>query len=255
MTALLADANPRIFEGANNPPEPTPWEAVKVNLDDLLLEARNWADGKVAETQPQADEISRLMEDIQRGLDAADTARLDEKKPYDDKINEIQARYNVYVAPLKNKIPGKGPLAISALKASLAPYLKKLEDEKRAAADAARKAAEDAANAAAEAMRKADASNLEAREAAEELVEAARLAGTAAKRAENDKAHALGGSRAKGLRSVWTAHMTDRKAALFHYLVQQPDAVVALLQKLADADVFAGKRTIPGFDVKEERVL
>jgi hypothetical protein len=39
--------------GHNNPPEPTPYEAVKVHLDDLLTEAANWADGRRSRTRPR----------------------------------------------------------------------------------------------------------------------------------------------------------------------------------------------------------
>jgi hypothetical protein len=58
-----------------------------------------------------------------------------------------------------------------------------------------------------------------------------------------------------GLRSVWKATLTDSHAAAAHYWRTNPDAFTALLQKLADDDVRSGKRTIPGFDVVESRVL
>lgn len=237
-------------EGDNNPPV-SPFETVKVHIEDLLTEARNWADASEVENQAQADEVSRLIGDLNLAADAAEEARVTEKAPWDERIAEIQARYNAYIAPLKNKVPGKVYVAISALKATLKPYLDKLETQKRAVAEAARQAAEAKANEAAEAMRQAASNDLAAREAAEAMVADAQRAAAAASRAENDKAHAKGGSRAMGLTKTHTPVMTDRKAALVHYLTTQPDAVVGFLQGLAEADVRAGKRQLPGFDVVE----
>ena len=86
-----------------------------------------------------------------------------------------------------------------------------------------------------------------------DLIAAAEAAEAAAKAAEKAKPQVAGAGRATGLRTYWVARMTDRKAALFHYLVARPDAVVGLLQTLADADVREGKRSIPGFEVAEDR--
>ncbi|RZJ40194.1 MAG: hypothetical protein EON87_18545 [Brevundimonas sp.] len=97
--------------------------------------------------------------------------------------------------------------------------------------------------------------DLEAREAAEAKVAEAEVAERAAKAASQDKAHATGGSRAMGLRTKWTATLNDPHAAAAHYWRLHPDAFNAVLQKLADDDVRAGKRTVPGFTISEERVL
>lgn len=252
MTALTLAESPAP-EGHNNPPAPTPFEAIKAHLDDLLLEARNWADGVAVETQAQADEVSRLMEDLRKGGDAADDARIVEKKPHDDVIEEIQSRWNAYIGGLRSKVrnPGKVVVALQALTATLEPYLQRLKAEKDAIAAKARQEAQDAADKAAAAMRAADASNLAAREAAEALVEEARLAQSAATRAANDKAHALGGSRAKGLTTTWTPVMVSAKDALSHYVKTQPDEIKACLLRLAEQDVRTGKRKIPGFEVQE----
>ncbi len=83
----------------------------------------------------------------------------------------------------------------------------------------------------------------------------AQAADAAATKAENDKAHAKGGTRAMGLRSVWRAEMTDGRAAAGHYWRERRADVDAFFQGLADADVRAGKRSIPGFLVLETRVL
>lgn len=240
--------------GHNNPPM-SPYEAVAVHLDGLLLEARNWADGSGVETQAQADDVSRLIEDLRLGEKAADEARVTEKQPLDEQIAEIQDRYNVYIAPLKNKKPGKVAVAVEALKATLKPFLDKLDAEKKAAAAAAALAAQQALDAAQAAAEAAQADNLESRETADDLVEKARQAQKAAAYAQNDKAQARGGSRALGLKTYHVAEITDPKAAVTHYWTNQREAMVAALLKLAQTDVDAGKRQIPGVSVRTETRL
>lgn len=250
---LVEEANPRAVVGGNNPPNP--FEAVRIHMDDLLVEAHNWADGTVVETQEQADEASRLIDDLRKAAKAADDLRVEEKRPLDEAIAEIQARYNVYIADPKTKSPGKVWKAIDALKATVKPFLDKLKAEQEAAAAKARQEAEEAARRAAEAARAAAASDLAAQEQAEELVRAAQRAEADAKRAENAKAQAKGGERALGLRTTYRAVMTDRRAALVHYAATQPEALTAFLQGLADADVRRSIRTIPGFNVIPETTL
>lgn len=240
--------------GHNNPPEPTPYEAVKVHIEDLCVEARNWADGAVIENEAQAGQVARLIDDFRKAEAAADNARKAEAKPHDDAKAEIQGRYNLLIGDTK-AVRGKTVLALAALKATLTPWLRKVDEEKRAVAEAARLEAEAKAEAAAAALRAADVTNLAAREEAEAQLADAHDAQAAANRAANDKAHAHGGGRAIGLRRTYRPQMTDRKAALIHYAAARTDALVAFLQGLAEADVREGKRSIPGFDVIEEATV
>lgn len=257
------DDNPRIHLGANNPPEETKaeasaptsegFDAIKVHIEDLLIEARNWADGASVENQAQADEIAKLIDDLRKADTAADDARKAEVKPLDDARQEIQDRYNVYIAPLKNKKPGKVPLAIAALKTTVEAWLKKLDDERRAAEEAARKIAEAKAAEAAEAMRAAIPEDFGAREEAEEKVAEAKAADAAANQFAKARAHAHGGGRALGLRTYYTPVLTAPKEALIYYAAARPDEVKSFLLELARQDVAAGRRSIPGFDVQEDR--
>lgn len=249
MEAALAPAP----VGHNMPPL-TPYESVKISIDDLVLEARNWADGAKVENQAQADDLSRLIEDIRHAIQAADEARITENEPFDKGKAEVQERYNALIADTKTK-KGVAVLAIDSLKAALKPFLDAEKTRKDKEAEDARKKAQAAADAAAEAVRAAQPDNLESREQAEQLVEAARLAGKAASRAENDKAHAKGGSRAIGLRTYYRAEITDRKATLLHYIVRQPAAIAECLRILAQTDADAGQRQIPGVTIFEETRL
>lgn len=244
MNAPATLAEPIAPIGHNNPPA-DPFDGFAVHIQDLFDEAKNFLDGKAIESQGQADAVSALLDQFRKVAKDADAARAAEKKPHDDAGKAVQAKWKPQL--------DKCELGAKTCKDALAPWLMKLEAEKRAAAEAARLEAEARAKAAAEAMRAAQADDLAAREEAEALVAAADEAMTAASRAEKDKAHAKGGERATGLRSYFRPELTDPKAALIHYVGQQPDAVKGFLTTLAEADVRAGKRQIPGFNIIEER--
>jgi Xaa-Pro aminopeptidase len=241
----MPDDNPRIFLGANNPPVADPFEGFAAHINDLFEEAKNHLDGEGVESQSQADAVSQLLDMLRKAAKDADAARTVEKKPHDDAAKAVQAKWK----PLLDR----AELAVTTCKQALAPWLMKVEAEKRAAAEAARLEAEGKARVAAEAMRAAQSTDLAALEAAEALVEEAKRAGADANRAEQSKAHAKGGERATGLRSYFTPILTDPKAALVHYVATNPEAVKGFLLALAKADVAAGKRAIPGFEITEER--
>lgn len=231
----------------------TPFDLIVESIDDALLEARNWADGKEAETQAQVDEIARLIDDLNDNARALEAERVKEKKPLDDQIDAIQTRYNVFLAPLKNKKPGKVPLAVDALHAAKRPFLIKREQEIEAARQKAADEAAAKAKEAAEALALANAADLEAREAAEAKVKEAEDAQRVAKVAANDKAHAHGDGRAQGLRTRTVAEITDLDAAVKFYWGDNRAAFVELVQKLADADARTNRRAAKGVAFRDER--
>lgn len=243
--------------GHNNPPveiEPTPFEMSEVEIGDLYAEAKNWLDGEPVSSQMQADGLSKLIDDLRKAAKLADERRVDENRPFDEGKAEVQARYAPLIADTKS-VKGKAVIAIDMAKKALAPWIQKLEDEKRAAAEAARKIADEKARIAQEALRASQVDDLAKREAAEALLREAQRAEAKAVFAEGDKAHAKGGTRAMGLRSVWRAEMIDGRAAAGHYWQTRRAEVDAFFQGLADADVREGKRQIPGFLIAETRVL
>src|SRR3546814_15096093 len=91
------------------------WDAIQAHMDDLLTEARNWADGEAIDNQAKADEIGKLRQQLQDAANLADDARVEATRPLDEQIAAIQARYNVYIAPLKNKQPGSVSKGVAAL--------------------------------------------------------------------------------------------------------------------------------------------
>ena len=190
---------------------------------------------------------------LRQAATEADEARIAEKKPLDDQIAVIQARYAPLIADTK-AVKGKTTIAIAACKKALQPWLDKKDAELREKARVAREEAEEKARAAQEAIRQADATNLAAREAAEVLIRDAQRAETTANVAARQTATAGGVfGRSIGLRSVWVAAMTDEVVACRHYWSEARTEIVKLVQGLADRDVRNGKRTIPGFTVTEER--
>ena len=256
--------NPRAVIGGNNPPEetkalpiPMKWDAIKLHLDDLLEQVRGVTGVAISEQQ-QADDVGKLLRDIQAGAKAADDARTSEKQPLDEQIKEIQDRYNEYIAPLKNKVPGLVSKAELALKNQIGAWLKKLDDERIARENVARAVAEKAAEEARAAHQIAKTSDdLDDIEAAEDLLAAADQANRDLRQAEKAKAQVkTEGHRAIGLRSVWRAERIEGEGgkALSHYAKTQPARVIAFIEELAAEDVKAGIRSIPGFNIIEDKV-
>lgn len=244
-----ATLDPRLSIGGNNPPEPTPFELSRDEIDGLFMEAKNWLDGEGIKSQADADAVSKLLDLLRKAKSVADERRKTEAKPFDDGKAEVQARYN----PLIQDKKGKVDLAADACKKALTPWLQKIDDEKRAAAEALRKEAEAKAAAAQAAIRAANVTDLSARADAEWMLDQAKIAEDVAKKAEADKAQAKGGSRAIGLRTSYAPVLTDAREAARHYWVERRDEMEAFLLDLARRDVRAGKHTIPGFEIQEIR--
>lgn len=253
VAELAADVDAIAGLGHNQPPEPTPFDAHKANIDDLYDEAKGWLDGEPIASQGQADKVGLLLGLIREAEKAADAERVKEKAHLDEQIKEIQERYAPLIADTKTT-KGKTVLAAEACKAALAPWLKKLEDEQKAAALLARQQAQAAADAAAEAIRAAPVENLTARQDAEALVTQAKAAEKVAARAEKARPQTAGHGRAVTLRSVWSAVMTDETEAARGFWLTHRAECVAFYQGLADQRVAAGARELRGFTVKEDRV-
>jgi hypothetical protein len=235
-------------------PNARPYDLICEHIDDLYAEAKNFADGEPITTPGQAEAVQTLMRQIQQAEKAADAERVKENEPFDAGKAEVQARYAPLIGNTK-AVKGKTVQAVEALKACLAPWLKRLDDEQKAKAEAARLVAEKAIQDAAEAMRQAQSANLSEREDAEQKIQEAQVAQKAAKDAENARPQASGMGRAATLRTSYKAVLVDAQVAAGAYWKRDPSAFNAFLQKLADADVASGRRDIPGFDVVEVQTV
>lgn len=231
--------------GHNNPPVADPFTAVKIHCDDLYMEAKHWLDGGAISSDAEAAAVEKLLDEARKAWKAADDARIEENVPFDLGKAAVQEKYAPLVAKTK-AVTGTMVRLQDACKAALEPWRKAKAAEAAAKAEEARLAALAKAEEAAAAMRQS-AGNLEEREAAEELVKAANVAARDAGKAE--KAATTG----TGLTTYYEAVMTDRREAMLHYMKRHPEEFVALCQRLADTDVRAGIRTIPGFTVEERK--
>lgn len=223
----------------------TPFDLAQESVETLRIEAGNWLDGAAVETQEQADALAKLLDMARQTRKGVDEARVLEKKPHDDAAKAVQARF-------KPLLESCDRVAVS-LKEAIAPWLERLEAERRAEAERLRKEAEAkaaAAQAAIEDNRAADLTHAEARDAA---IEEAKRAEAVAKKAAGAKAHAKGGGRAIGLRTRKVAEVTDAREAARHFWKECPDRFNELLQKLAQEQINAGRTNIPGVTVREER--
>lgn len=247
MTIAFLHDKPAI--GHNNPPELTPFEQSKDRIESLFVEAKNWCDGEPVSSQAQADEIQKLMRLIQEAEKEAEERRKAEAKPFDDGKAEVQARYN----PLIQKDKGKAAMAVAACKSALAVWLRKLDDENRAKAEAARKEAEEKARIAQEAIRQRAPDDLEQRERAEKLIAEAKAAEVAATKAENAKAQAKGVGRAASLRTYYVANVTNYKDFARYLWVTHPDVFEPFLDELASKMATAGSRELPGVSIVEDK--
>lgn len=228
--------------GHNATPEP-PYIAIFIEIDDLYDEAKNWADGEAISSQEMHDAIEKLYDGLHEAGKRADALRVEEKKPLDEKVKEIQDRYNKYIQPKKGRVD----LAKSTLGALLAPWRKKVADEN--AAIAAKQAAEAAAaKEAAEAAIRSSSGNLGAREYAEELLADAKKLERGARLA--DKAATTG----TGLRSVWNVNIADEEKALDWAFTHAPGDFMAMALSLAEEQVRGGVRSIEGFSIVEDKV-
>lgn len=235
MNAVAAIEKP--FDGKNI----TPFDEVAGEIQDLYDEAKNWADGSPVETQAQCDALDLLDKSLLDAGRRLDLLRVAEKKPLDEQIDAIQARFNPYVQPKKGKVD----LARSALNPLRAAWKKRLADDAAAVAEKARREAEEERRKADEAMR-ASAGNLEARERAEEQLATAKEAERFA--AKKDKQATTG----LGLRTSYHAELTDLNAAVKHYWPGHKQAFADLVLDIANREAGAGIE-IPGFRIIEER--
>jgi hypothetical protein len=220
----------------------TPFDEIVLEIEGLYDEAKNWADGTPIENQAQCDALDVLDKKLLDASKRLDALRVEEKRPLDEQVQAIQDRYNPLIQPRRGKVD----MARSALNPVRAAWKEAERKRKEAIALKARLDAEEERRKADEAIR-ASAGNLEARERAEEQLESAKYAEGVADRQEKRATTGL------GMRTTYRPEITDLNAAIKHYWAARRDDFAALVLSLAESDVRAGKRTIPGFTIHEER--
>ncbi|HVY51878.1 MAG TPA: hypothetical protein VHA07_10010 [Devosia sp.] len=245
--------NPRAVIGANNPPEPIEFERLSVEANERIDVANRWLTERPEITDAEmADRAAGFEAQLRGTTKALDDARRAEKKPLEDQLKAIDARYR----PLTDLLAKAKDMIVARRNAWLRAEEVRLAREKAAAEAEARRRREEAAAAqrrAEEAARQAGADALRAQQAAEDAARRAAAAEQVAAKAP-EKAVIKGDytARAVGLRSNWTAVVTDEAAALRSYgkhPVVRKAALEAAL-KLAIAEAKAAKdpnAAKPGF--------
>ncbi len=227
---------------SNNPP---PEAAIGLALDDLYVEAQAWLDGSPIENQAQADTLGLIVGTARDLAKDADKARAAEKKPHDDAAKAVQAKWK----PLIDKADKVATVG----KAAIAKFLQAQQAEQDRIAAAARAEAERAAQEAAAMARAAAPDDLAAQEALEAAQDQAQRLAKTAKYESRQTAKAAGTGRAIGLRTYYVPVMANPAEALAFYKKNRPDALKGFLLELAQQDVAAGIRTIPGFTINDEK--
>lgn len=230
--------------GHNQPPEPTPFEALQIHVADLMETAQGFLDGEPITTQAVADEVGRLLDAARQAEKATEAQRKIEAKPFDDGKAEVQARYKPLAATCE--------LVASTAKKALAPFLAAEQARKDAEAESARRIADEAAARAREALQ-ASGSDLLAREAAEALLKDAKKAEGAASRAGKDKAMVAGGLRSVSLRTNWNTTVSDFTAFARWAWEHRRAEYEAFLRDLAQREGRRGPVPIPGIETTPER--
>lgn len=217
--------------GHNAPP---PDAAFSIAIDDLFALLSDTLAGGAVDSDDKEAAIDELMDEFRKASKDADEARKVEKKPHDDAGKAVQTKWKPII--------DKADRGVTECKAALTPY--RIEKQ-RMADEAARKAREEAAakeRAAQEALRQSD--DLEAKFQAEQDLEQAKKLTVTANKIDRS---------ATGLRTHWEAEITDKTAALRHYLKSQPGEFLALIQTLADRDARGARAPVPGVIFHERK--
>lgn len=219
--------------GGNMPPA---IDCFGIAIDELFTLLSDTLAGGEVDSDDKDAAIDGIMDDFRKAAKDADKARAAEKKPHDDAAKAVQVKWKPII--------DKADRGVTACKEALTPYRTAKQRAKDEAARKAREEAEAAQRAAQEALRQSE--DLEAKFAAEQQLEQAQKLAAVANRIDRAPT---------GLRTFWEAEITDRKEALRHYLGEQPEMFVNLIQELADKDARneATRRNIPGIVFHERK--
>lgn len=226
--------------GHNNPP--SAFDDVEKLINDHLGEARHHLDGDDITTEAQARDIANLQNILLKGKKTADNLRKEEAKPFDDGKKAVQEKFKPLIK--------KAELGIDTCRNVLTPFLEAKEAARLEEAAELRRIADEAIAAAAAEIQSIPEGHLEAREEAEDNIEAAKKSDYHARHVENKKANAKNDAgKAIGLKTSYEVEI-DSLALAMGQFIEAPE-LPALLIQLAKRQVTSGKREIPGFKIIE----
>jgi len=230
--------------GHNNPP--SPFDEAQEVVSTLKEEARHWLDGAEVSSQNEADAIAKLLDMARKAKKKADDLRKSEARPFDDGKKAVQAKFKPLIEDCER--------ISDVCKAANLPWLKKLEEQRRQEEEKARQKAAEEARKAQEAIKAVNATDLDAREAAEQQIKLAQEAEREAKRATKQKASAKGGSRAMGLRTVYVHEITDACEFARWCWQYENNSLMECLNNIAKRRTDAKFRDMPGVEIHERKV-
>lgn len=227
MTATIGD---------NGGPPLDPFAPHETHIGDLLELAEGALHGNAIETPEQAAAVDEILGDIKKAGAALEATRKAENKPFDDGKAAVQAK----AKPLAAKLDIAKDTAIKALTPwRLAEQAAKDAEQKRLREEADRLAAE----ARAKFVHTAP-TDLASRFEADELAKVAKRANAAANKIDRS---------ATGLRTYWTAQVTDYGVLLAHMKQTDPDGLKAMLDEYVERQKNAGVRILAGVEITEHR--
>ena len=213
--------------------------------DELIKAADVWLDEvKEIETDDHANKCDSFLTQMEGHWKTVEAGRVAERKPHLDANTKIQSRYKA--------VQGRLETAKELLLKNLRPFQRRKEAEKAEAERAARAAAQEEQRKANEAARlAAESETVDAVVKAEAAQKAATQKSAEAGRIARSSAGIKGdySKRARTIRKVWTAEITDIEAAFQHY--KGREEVIEVLTRLGaqDARAVGEEITIPGFKV------
>lgn len=224
-------------------PNITPYDEIAHEIGELYEQI---AGVTAIENEAQHEAVTALFEALHDAGKRAEALRVEEAKPHQEAEKEVQSKFHPLIGNTK---AGKGKVVRGkeVLQDLLAPYRKRIADEKAALARKAEQEAEAERLAAIEAMR-ASSGDIEAREQAEQQLVSAEMAEKVAKRANKESTTGL------GLRTVWTAKIVDQRAAVLSAMKREPEKFIELALEIGKRAATSGVREMSGYEIYSERV-
>lgn len=194
MNAQAAIAQP----GHNGPPQDDPIDEAVAPYADVIAESENWLDGEAVESEQQMEAVDALIKEMRTATSELGKAKKEATDPLHKAWKAEIARWKPTEDDFERIKKG--------LTALVAPYKKKLHEQREAEKRAAYEAAEKARREAEEKEREAQQSDIDAQRDAAAAKQEAYEAQKAAEEQSRQKV--------KGMRKVTRYSVDDYKAAI-----------------------------------------
>jgi hypothetical protein len=220
--------------GHNQPPDP--FKAHELDIMDLVELADNSLSGGAIDSAGKAAALDQLLDSIKDAAKALEATRKAEAEYFDKGKAAVQAK----AKPLATKLE----TAKSVVASVLAPWRLKEQEARESEQQRLHDEVVKAREAAREKFQTSAPTDIMERIDAEALLAEAKRQEIAANKL---------GRAATGLRTYWTATVTDFPTLLAHIRKTAPDALRAMLAEYAEKQKNAGVRVLPGVLIEQEK--